>query len=192
MSTREKIQKPNITFYGLFELREGAKTPIYELAKCVGTYAPLEALRNKRDKKISLYLDRAIHDNPNAPALRLHKNSLNVTGLKDLFINRGGLSGCAYGYPPATEFYGEKEPKPNPFFCYCTDAFLFVIHYNQRGTKSTTPRTIEMLVLEGARVLIPLYAKQLQIGGFDADLERLRDTAAADPAGMPDAPGNLF
>ena len=49
-----------------------------------------------------------------------------------------------------------------------------------------------MLVLEGARVLIPLYAKQLQIGGFENDLERLRDTAAADPARTPGAPANLF
>ncbi len=188
MRTKETIKKPTILFYGNFELTEGTKaTPIYELTQCVGSYPPFEAapIYNVRNKNITLYLGRAINDNPNAPALRVYKRSLNVTGLKDLF-KKGALTGCAYGYPPVTQSYGEKAPHPNPFYNYRTDAFLFVIHYNkQRGTKDTTPRKIEILVLEGARVLIPLYAKQLQIGGFDADLERLRENATP-----PERPGN--
>ena len=143
MRAKETIKKPTILFYGSFELTEGTKaTPIYELTKCVGSYQPFGAapIYNVRNKNITLYLGRAINDNPNAPALRVYR----------------------------------------------TDAFLFVIHYNkQRGTKDTTPRKIEILVLEGARVLIPLYAKQLQIGGFDADLERLRENATP-----PARPGN--
>lgn len=182
MRAAKKIQKPQILFYGNFELTESNRsTPIYELTKCVGSYAPFEAapIYNVRNKNITLYLGRAINDNPNAPAMRVYKGSLNVTGLKDLFT-KGGLTGYAYGYPPTAQYYGEKKPSPNPFYNYRTDAFLFIIHYQkQRAKKDTTPRTIEILVLEGARVLIPLYAKQLQIGGFDTDLERLRFDATA-------------
>lgn len=189
MRAKETIQKPTIVFYGNFELIEGNKTtPIYELTKCVGSYAPFEVapIYNVRNKTISLYLGKAINDNPNAPAMRVYKSSLNVTGLKDLF-KKGALTGCAYGYPPVTQYYGDKAPRPNPFYSYRTDAFLFVIHYDkQRGIKDTTPRKIEILVLEGARVLIPLYAKQLQIGGFDLELERLRENATP-----PTSPANL-
>lgn len=195
MRATEKIQKPTILFYGVFELTEGASsTPIYELTKCVGSYAPFEVapIYNVRHHNITLYLGKAIKDNPNAPALRIYKSSLNVTGLKDL-STKGWLTGYAYGYPPTTQYYGEKTPRLNPFYNYRTDAFLFIIHYQkQRGKKDTTPRTIEILVLEGARVLIPLYAKQLQIGGFDADLEGLRKDAATPGNHTNLTPGELF
>lgn len=195
MRATEKIKKPSILFYGFFELTEGTqKTPTYELTKCVGAYAPfaVKPIYNVRKKNVTLYLGRAINDNPNAPAMRIYKSSLNVTGLKDLF-HKGGLTGYAYGYPPTTQYYGEKATSLNPFYNYRTDAFLFVIHYGkQRGKRDTTPRTIEILVLEGARVLIPLYAKQLQIGGFDTDLEGLRKSATAPDSATAKKPGDLF
>ena len=195
MRATEKIKKPSILFYGYFELTEGAqKTPTFELTKCVGAYAPfaVKPIYNVRNKNVTLYLGRAINDNPNAPAMRIYKGSLNVTGLKDL-STKGWLTGYAYGYPPTTQYYGEKTPRLNPFYNYRTDAFLFVIHYQkQRGKKDTTPRTIEILVLEGARVLVPLYAKQLQIGGFDADLEGLRKDAATPESHAAIMPGELF
>ena len=87
MRATEKIKKPTILFYGVFELTEGtSSTPIYELTKCVGSYAPFEVapIYNVRNRNITLYLGKAIKDNPNAPAMRIYKSSLNVTGLKDL------------------------------------------------------------------------------------------------------------
>ena len=40
-----------------------------------------------------------------------------------------------------------------------------------------TPTSIEMLVLEGAKVVIGGYCKQLALGGFDAELKQLREQA---------------
>ena len=106
------------------------------------------------------------------------KNSLNFTGLKDYFVD-GRLSGFAYGYPLATETYSSKQ-KPNPFFNYKDDGFLFIIHQDQTAAtepEKIKPFRIELIVLEGAKVLIPAYCKMLQMGGFDEAITLLREQA---------------
>ena len=91
----------------------------------------------------------------------------------------GRLSGFAYGYPLAAETYGGKK-KRNPFCKYKDDGFLFVIHQDQAATteaQKIKPAFIELIVLEGAKVLISAYCKQLVMGGFNEVLKVLREQA---------------
>lgn len=170
------MSTPNILFYGKMvnTTRQGMKSTRYTIEEQAGFYAPMEELRG-RDGKISMYLLEKLKEGLHVPSVRLQaKNSLNLTGLKDYYAN-GKLSGYAYGYPYDKETYSKKE-RPNPFYEYREDGFLFIIH--QDGQGSATPTSIEMLVLEGAKVVVGGYCKQLAFGGFDAELKRLREQAA--------------
>lgn len=103
------------------------------------------------------------------------KNSLNFTGLKDLWIE-GKLSGFAYGYP-MNKPTCSKDEKPNPFYEYKGDGYLFRVYQDEKEPTNLTPTCIELVVLEGAKVLISAYCKQLKMGGFDEALEALRQQA---------------
>lgn len=172
---------PNIRYYARLEDCTKGKTPKYVIKEQAGYYPPMGKIVGK-DGKVSMFL-LASRDSgskkENAPAMKLQaKDSLNFTGLKDYFVD-GKLSGYAYGYPLEAETYG-KEKKPNPFFEYKDDGFMFMIH--QDDTASTEaekirPSYIELIVLEGAKVLIPAYCKQLMMGGFDEALRALREQA---------------
>ena len=66
---------------------------------------------------------------------------------------------------------GSKTPK------YENDGFLFIIHQDETATSEAEkiiPSEIELIVLEGAKVLIPSYCKQLCMGGFNEILSYLR------------------
>lgn len=165
---------PNIRYYALLveTTTQGKKTPKYTIAKAAGYYPPMEQLKGK-DGKISMYLMEKTKEGIDAPAYRLQgKNSLNFTGLKDLFQD-GKLTGFAYGYPMATKTYS-KDNKPNPFYEYKADGYLFKIQTNADATK---PVKIELLVLESAKPLIAAYCKMLQQGGFNEALTLLREQA---------------
>ena len=99
-----------------------------------------------------------------------------MSGLKDYFIN-GKLSGFAFGFPPSTPTYSSKA-KPNPFFpSYTEDGFLFVVHQDKEAPTSAEqqrPDYIELLVLDGCKVLVGSYCQQLMLGGFDEILKALR------------------
>ena len=172
---------PNIRYYARLEERTGnGKTPKYVVTAQAGYYPPMDEIVG-RDGKISLFLQAKdnISKKDNAPAMMLQaKNSLNFTGLKDYFVN-GRLSGFAYGYPLAAKTYSKKQ-KPNPFFAYKDDGFLFIVHQDQTAAtepEKIKPSCIELVVLEGAKVLIPSYCKMLQMGGFDEALSALRKQA---------------
>ena len=115
----------------------------------------------------------------NVPSIRLQaKNGLNFTGLKDYFVD-GKLSGFAYGYPLADKTYSAKN-KVNPFFEYKDDGFLFIVHQDDKAVTETgkiRPSFIELIVLDGAKVLISSYCKQLVMGGFNEVLDALRKQA---------------
>ena len=109
-----------------------------------------------------------------APAMRLQaKGSINFTGLKDYFID-GKLSGFAYGYPYGEKLFS-KDNKPNPFYNYKEDGYLFIASnvLQEQGI----PTSIELIVLEGAKILASTYCKQLLMGGFDEELSTLREQA---------------
>ena len=175
---------PNIRYYACLEDYTGnGKTPKYVITAQAGYYPPMDEIVG-RDGKISMYLQVSKDSGSkkdNAPAMKLQaKNSLNFTGLKDYFIN-GRLSGFAYGYPLEAKTYSGKN-KPNPFFDYKDDGFLFIIHQDQTAAtepEKIKPSCIELVVLEGAKVLISAYCKQLVMGGFNEALKALREQAQA-------------
>lgn len=171
------MSTPNIRYYARMvnTTQTGKKTPKYTIVAQAGYYPPMEQLKG-RDGKISVNLMEKLREGENIPSMRLQaKNSLNLTGLKEYFKD-GKLSGYAYGYPLDKPTYS-KDKKPNPFFEYKQDGFLFLIHQDEQAPENQMPTSIELIVLEGARVLISAYCKQLVMGGFNEALEQLREQA---------------
>ena len=171
---------PNIRYYAKMVYdANGGKTLKYVITAQAGYYQPMEKLVG-RDGKISMYLLEKIKEGVNVPSMRLQaKDSLNFTGLKEYFVD-GRLSGFAYGYPLADRTYSSKK-KENPFFAYKHDGFLFVIHQDktaQTAPEQIRPTVIELIVLEGAKMLMSSYCKQLMMGGFDEAIQSLREQAS--------------
>jgi len=169
------MNTPNIRYYAkmINTTQKGKKTPRYTIVAQAGYYPPMEQLRG-RDGQISMNLMEKLKDGNNVPSMRLQaKSSLNFTGLKDFFQD-GKLSGYAYGYPFDKPTYSKSE-KTNPFFEYKQDGFLFLIEQDEKDPTSVTPTSIELIVLEGAKVLVSAYCKQLVMGGFDEALRLLRE-----------------
>lgn len=173
---------PNIRYYARMEDCTGnGKTPKYVITAQAGYFPPMENIVG-RDGKVSMYLQVSKDSGSkkdNAPAMKLQaKDSLNFTGLKDYFVD-GKLSGFAYGYPLAAKTYSSKQ-KSNPFYEYKDDGYLFIVHQDKNANtapEQIRPTIIELIVLEGAKVLISSYCKQLMMGGFDEAIKSLRDQA---------------
>ena len=170
--------QPRIVYYACFTYDTGSKkTPKYVITGEAGYYPPMDDIRG-RDGLVSVYLmtKRENQTKSSVPAMSLQaKNSLNLTGLKDYFVN-GDLSGFAYGYPLDKPVYSSKE-RPNPFFEYREDGFLFVMHQDEEAPSSEArqlPSWFEMIVLQGGKCLISAYCKALMNGGFDDRLAELR------------------
>ena len=163
--------QPEIIYYArLVYDKASKKTPKYVITAEAGYYPPMDELRG-RDGRVSVYLmaKRENQTKDSTPAMSLQaKNGLNLTGLKDYFLN-GGLSGYAYGNPLNKPTYSAKG-KANPFYKYREDGFLFVVH--QDG--ECLPSELEMIVLHGGKCLISAYCKALMHGGFDDRLAELR------------------
>lgn len=171
------MNTPNIRYYAKFvnTTQNGKKTPKFTIIMQAGYYPPMEQLKG-RDGKISMYLMEKLKEGDNVPSMRLQAvKSLNFTGLKEYFQD-GKLSGFAYGYPLDSKTYS-KDSKPNPFFEYRQDGFLFRVYQDSGNPKSVVPACIELIVLEGAKILISAYCKQLVMGGFDEALDALRKQA---------------
>ena len=171
------MNTPNIRYYARmdYSTAAGKKTPKYTITRSVGYYPPMETLIGI-DGKISFQLLEKLKGNDEAPAMRLQgKSSLNFTGLKNFFTSDGKLSGFCYGYPFDRETYSSKNKK-NPFFEYREDAFLFIIH-QEDGSNDLLPTAFEMVVIEGGKVLAGAYCAQLAEGGFNDELNSLREQA---------------
>lgn len=174
------MNAPNILYYARMEntTQRGRKTPRYTITAQAGYYPPMGSLRG-RDGKISMYLTEKLKEGERVPAMRLQAaKSLNFTGLKEYFVD-GKLSGFAYGYPLDKPTYS-KDNKPNPFYTYKDDGFLFVIHGDNKDLSNITPICIELIVLSRAKPIISGYCKQLQMGGFNETLELLRNQATGE------------
>lgn len=169
--------QPTIKFYGRLDYNpRSGKTAKYTLTRMWGDYLPMDKLKG-RDSMVSMYLlPKREGQSSNCPQMHLQaKGSLNLSGLKDYFIN-GKLSGFAFGFPPSTPTYSSKN-KPNPFFLNKEDGFLFIVHQDKEAPTSAEqqrPDYIEFLVLDGCKVLIGSYCQQLMLGGFDEILKALR------------------
>lgn len=169
------MNTPNVRYYAKMvdTTQKGKKTPKFTIVAQAGYYPPMELLKGK-DGQISMYLQEKLKEGDNVPSMWLQaKDSYNLTGIKDYFQD-GKLSGYGYGYPLDKPTYSKKDNKPNPFYDYRQDGFLFIIHQDENDPKNQVPVSIEFIVLEGARVLISAYCKQLVMGGFDEALKLLR------------------
>lgn len=176
------MNTPNICYYAKMvnTTQKGNKTPKYTIIAQAGYYPPMEQLKG-RGGQISMHLMEKLKEGDNVPSMRLQaKNSLNFTGLKEYFQD-GKLSGYAYGYPLDKPTYS-KDEKTNPFFDYKQDGFLFLIEQDEKDPTNLTPTAIELIVLDGAKVLIGAYCKQLVMGGFDEALQALRERAQKERA----------
>lgn len=170
---------PNIRYYAQMVYDANSKkTPKYVITAQAGYYPPMEQIKG-RNGLISMYLMEKIKEGANVPSMRLQaKDSLNFTGLKEYFVN-GKLSGFAYGYPLTDKTYSAKK-KENPFFDYKDDGYLFLVHQDKNANtapEKIRPTVIELIVLDGAKVLISSYCKQLMMGGFDEAIKSLRKQA---------------
>lgn len=177
---------PNIRYYArLHDTTGDLATLRYSVRYEAGHYPPMEKMVG-RDGLVSFnliasYLDGRDGDSKH-PCMRLQgKGSINFTGLYDYFID-GKLSGVAYGTPLDRPTYS-KEKKPNPFYTYRKDGFLFRLHFPDKALqcdpltadpKDIRPEYIEMLVLEGATNFVGNYCQQLKRGGFDEEIASLR------------------
>lgn len=171
------MNTPIIKFYAkMVNTTEAGKvTPKYTITAQAGYYPPMEQLKG-RDGLISMNLMEKLKEGDNVPSMRLQaKGSYNFTGLKEYFQD-GKLSGYAYGYPDPRPTYSSQN-KPNPFFDCKQDGYLFLIQADQSDPTNTIPTSIELVVLENAKMLISVFCKQLTMGGFDEVLEQLREQA---------------
>ncbi|MCR4582236.1 MAG: hypothetical protein K5764_01590 [Prevotella sp.] len=172
------MNTPNIRYYAkmLYSTQQGKCTPKYTITEAAGYYPPMQELIG-RDGKISfnlLHQDR--EDSSSTPPMKLQaKNSLNFTGLKDFWVE-GKMSGLAYGYPLGKPTYSSKG-KPNPFYNYKDDGFLFIIKGDEQNPQNLLPIALELVVIENGKPLISAYCKQLEMGGFDEVLALLRQQA---------------
>ena len=174
----QEVSKEIKAYFRLEYDKTSKATPKYNVTQMWGYYPPLEKLRSRKSGKITMYLLSKREGQPsNTPKMRLQAaRSLNFTGLKDYFVD-GKVSGYAYGNPPKGQTYPYRGgQETNPFAEYQGDGFLFVVH--QDGN-NLLPDCMEVLVIGGANanVMAARYVKQLEMGGYDGDLQQLRGWA---------------
>ena len=102
--------QPTIIFYARLDFDlSSKKTPKYIITRAWGDYSPVDKIKG-RNGMVSMYLLPKREVQPsNCPPMHLQgKNSLNITGLKDYFLD-GKLSGFAYGYPLSEPTYGKDK-----------------------------------------------------------------------------------
>lgn len=155
------------------KIKANGKTPRYDCVSKAGCYEPLEMLTSKAGL-LYAYLSetRGVINSPdNRRADRfLHtSDSLNISSVYLLSEPVGGLGFVGYGNPDPNKTYGGKNKKPNPFFNWRNDGFLFVV--------SSDWQYIEMLILPNGRYTLESNAKRLKDGYFDEMLATFRNIA---------------
>ena len=173
---------PNIRYYATLEYcKDSKETPKYVISAQAGDYPPMEELKS-RDGRVYMYLMEKIRNGAHIPSIRLQvtKNGLNFTGMKEYFID-GKISGFAYGYPDKSDTYkNHGKEKPNPFYDYKNDGFLFIVHQDKTATTEAErlrPSYIELIVLAHGRENLRIWCKQLLMGGFNKIIGKIREKA---------------
>jgi hypothetical protein len=149
------------------------KQPRFDLVAITGYWQPLERLKNYKGV---IYLTLIKSDQIEArekgtttPEYYLQitpakSKSINFSGLRFLFSD--GKASFASGEPSDSQKL--KGGVINPMYEQRNDGFLFFFPDRE---------TMEILVIDGGRLLIDSYRKQLSIGGFDEALRTLREQA---------------
>ena len=175
---------PTVRFHAILELVTPITTkyPKYRLKYWGGERAYLDMLYtnltgriNKETgrKEIHIVLKPNQTTKTSAPEMNLQvKGGQNLTGLKQWF-QEGRLSGYAYGEPSDDKVFGNKNPKPNCFYPFRTDGFLFRCTPSSDPT-NVIPTQIEWIVLQGGqgvKIHAAQYLTLLRNGGLDTELE---------------------
>ena len=171
------MNTPRIKYYARLDYcQSSGETPKYTITAECGFMPEMEQLRGK-DGKVSMYFRKKIKDDKSStpPMMLQAKNSLNFTGLKDYWLD-SKMSGFCFGYPDPRQTYSSKN-KPNPLFPCKDDGFLFVVHDSDTPQAQMKPSAFELIVIEGGKLMISAYCKQLVMGGFDEALKPLREQA---------------
>ena len=139
----------NIRYYARLEDCTGnGKTPKYVITAQAGYYPPMDEIVG-RDGKISMYLQVS----------------------KDSGSKKDNAPAMKLQAKNSLNFTGLKD--------YFVNGRLsgFAYGYPNRAKTYSKPSCIELLVVEGAKVLSAAYCKMLQMGGFGEALAALRKQA---------------
>jgi hypothetical protein len=151
------------------------KHPRYDLTAIAGYWGALEGLKNYKG---ILYLtmiasDKNVHRKQEGTTPEYY---LQCTPAKSGSIN---FSGIRFEHGDGKEtLFASGEPCAeqklkgggiNPMYGQRNDAFLFIF--------SGDMQCLEILVIDGGRVLVDAYRKQLSVGGMDDVLDGLRKQA---------------
>jgi hypothetical protein len=159
----------NVTRKGFAEPR---KQPRYDLTAVAGYWEALDKLKNFKGQ---LFFNLIPTDKNECRKQdgTTPEYYLQCTPAKSKSIN---FSGIRFQHADKKEtVYAAGEPSDrqtlkggvnNPMYDQRNDGFLFLF--------SNDMQTLEVLVIEGGRLLIDAYRKQLSLGGFDEVLQLLR------------------
>ena len=173
---------PNIRYYAILEYtKQKIKTPKYVISAQAGDYPPMEELKS-RDGRVYMYLckprGKSIYEVD--VSIKVVSNNLNFTGMECYFTGRE-ISGFAFGYPhPEKTYKRSGKEKPNPFYDYKDDGFLFIVHQDENAlteAEQLRPSYIELIVLAHGGENLRIWCKQLLMGGFNKILAKLREQA---------------
>jgi hypothetical protein len=162
----------NVTRKGVTEPR---KQPRYDLVSIAGFWEALDGLRNYKGNLFFNLIptDKNEYRKQDGTTPEYY---LQCTPAKSKSTNFSGLR-FQYADSQKTAFAsGEPSDRAklaggviNPMYNQRNDAFLFLL--------SNGMEKLEVLIIEGGRLLIDAYRKQLSIGGFNEALNELRRQA---------------
>jgi hypothetical protein len=162
----------NVTRKGVTTAR---KQPRYDLTAIAGYWEVLDKLKNHKEQLFFNLIptDKNEYRKQDGTTPEYY---LQCTPAKSKSIN---CSGIRFQYSDGKEMTfasGEPSDRPalkggvtNPMYNQRNDAFLFLF--------SKDMQALEVLIIEGGRLLIDAYRKQLSFGGFDEVLQTLRKQA---------------
>lgn len=180
---------PNISVYLCFEQlpehknvnRKGVtvprKQPRFDLTAIAGYWEALDKLKNYKG---ALFFNLIPTDKNEFRKQdgKTPEYYLQCTPAKSKAINFSGIRFQYADGKPMPIASGEPSYKEilsggvkNPMYAQRNDAFLFLFSNNMQ--------VLEVLVIDGGRLLIDAYRKQFALGGFNEVLRQLREQAKA-------------
>jgi hypothetical protein len=162
----------NVTRKGVSKPRE---QPRFDLIASAGYWEALDKLKNYKGRLFFNLIptDKNEHRKQDGTTPEYY---LQCTPAKSSAVNFSGVRFQYADGKPTLFASGEPSDREklakgvkNPMYEQRNDAFLFIF--------SSDMQTLEVLVIEGGRLLIDAYRKQLSVGGFDEVLKQLRAQA---------------
>ncbi len=156
-------------------IKTGAKIPRFDCVRISGNYEPLNHLKNPQGQIfLKLNKTKGIIRSPDNRRADCFLGAIgNYLNFSSVFLLDNSIEGnknikVGYGNPNRDKTFG-KDKKPNPFYNYKEDCFLFLI----------TPDwlTIEILVVSDGYNTMLASAKALADGVYNEELKTMRATA---------------